>query len=60
MAEYLVGVDFQPGDAPAPMTEWTPEEAPAHLAWYRLAPERGAAGRWSFAGVHVVRLTRGG
>ncbi|WP_374968407.1 YciI family protein [Terrabacter sp. BE26] len=34
MAKYLIGVDFQPGDDPAPMSEWTPEEVQAHLDYY--------------------------
>ena len=34
MAKYLIGVDFQPGDEPAPMSDWTPEEVQAHLDYY--------------------------
>ncbi len=34
MAQYLIGVDFQAGDDPAPMSDWTPEEVQAHLDYY--------------------------
>ena len=34
MAKYLIGVDFQAGDEPAPMSDWTPEEVQAHLDYY--------------------------
>ena len=34
MAKYLIGVDFQAGDDPAPMSDWTPEEVQAHLDYY--------------------------
>jgi hypothetical protein len=34
MAQYLIGVDFQAGDDPVPMSEWTPEEVQAHLDYY--------------------------
>ncbi len=34
MAQYLIGVDFQSGDDPAPMSDWTPEEVQAHLDYY--------------------------
>ena len=34
MAQYLIGVDFQPGVDPAPMSDWTPEEVEAHLDYY--------------------------
>jgi len=45
MAQYLIGVDFQPGDDPAPMTDWTPEEVQAHLDYYeKLVGELEANG----------------
>ncbi|GAA2493969.1 YciI family protein [Terrabacter carboxydivorans] len=34
MTQYLIGVDFQPGDDEAPMSDWTPEEVQAHLDYY--------------------------
>src|SRR6476661_4208396 len=34
MTQYLIGVDFQAGDDPAPMSDWTPEEVQAHLDYY--------------------------
>lgn len=34
MTRYLLAVDFQPGVAETPMSEWTPEEVEAHLAYY--------------------------
>jgi hypothetical protein len=34
MAKYLIGVDFQPGNADTPMSEWAPEEVQAHLDYY--------------------------
>jgi hypothetical protein len=35
MATYLIGVDFQAGDDPTPMTDWTP--AGASRAAYALS-----------------------
>lgn len=34
MAKYLIGVDFQAGDDPTPMSEWTSEEVQAHVDYY--------------------------
>jgi hypothetical protein len=45
MAKYLIGVDFQAGDDPAPMSDWTPAEVQAHLDYYeRLIGELEANG----------------
>ena len=45
MAKYLIGVDFQAGDDPAPMSDWTPAEVQAHLDYYeRLVGELEANG----------------
>jgi hypothetical protein len=35
MTRYLLGVTFEPGVVETPMEEWKPEEAEAHLAYYR-------------------------
>ena len=45
MAKYLIGVDFQAGDDPAPRSDWTPAEVQAHLDYYeRLVGELEANG----------------
>jgi hypothetical protein len=45
MAKYLIGVDFQAGDDPAPMSDWTPDEVQAHLDYYeKLVGELEANG----------------
>jgi hypothetical protein len=35
MARYLLVVDFQPGNADTPMSDWEPAEIAAHLEYYR-------------------------
>src|SRR5215213_1897402 len=35
MALYLLGVNFDGGEATTPMEEWEPEEVEAHLDYYR-------------------------
>lgn len=45
MPRYLLIVDFQPGDDPTPLEEWTPAEVDAHMAYYRrLNDELAASG----------------
>ncbi|HET7798832.1 MAG TPA: YciI family protein [Humibacillus xanthopallidus] len=39
MAKYLIGVDFQPGNADTPMSEWAPDEVQAHLDYYGALTE---------------------
>jgi hypothetical protein len=34
MTKFLLIVDYQPGVIDTPMTEWTPDEVKAHMAYY--------------------------